>query len=138
MAPGIGKTFDHGKKLEEGTRPPVYQQQWDRKFTARFVETLKQAGVTVVRTAFQAPNMNAIAERWVLSVKSECIDKMILFGEDSLRRSLREYCAHHHTERPHQGLGNELIDSDKSTGDGDIITHERLGGLLKSYRRSAA
>ena len=82
--------------------------------------------------------MNAIGECWVLSVKSECLDKMILFGEDSLRRSLREYCAHHHTERPPQGLGNELIDGDKSAGDGDVITHERLGGLLKSYRRPAA
>ena len=86
----------------------------------------------------RGPNMNAIGERWVLSVKSECLEKMILFGHDHLARVLREYVTYFHTDRPHQGLGNELIDGDKSAGDGDVITHERLGGLLKSYRRSAA
>ena len=94
--------------------------------------------------------MNAFAERWVLSVKSECLDHTrpsrasarwvpaILFGEHSLRRALREYCAYHHVERPHQGLGNELIDGKPSTGNGDVVAHERLGGLLNSYHRTAA
>ena len=100
---------------------------------------LADAGVTVARTAYQAPNMNAIAERWVLSIKSECLDRMILFGEDSLRRTLREYCAHHHTERPHQGLGNELIHGDADvSAHGAVVETERLGGLLRSYSRSAA
>jgi len=109
----------------------------DSKFAAEFTRILVEAGIEVVRTAFQAPNMNAIAERWVLSVKGECLSKMILFGEDSLRRALREYCAHHHTERPHQGLGNELIDGKPSTGDGDVVVRDRLGGLLNSYHRAA-
>ncbi len=82
--------------------------------------------------------MNAFAERWVLSAKSECLDKMILFGQDHLDRVLRQFTEHYHAERPHQSLGNEVIDGEPSTGDGDVITHERLGGLLKSYRRSAA
>ena len=83
--------------------------------------------------------LNAIAERWVLSVKFECLDRMILFGEESLRRALREYGVHFHGERPHQGLGNELID-DESRSDsptGEVVETERLGGLLRSYHRAA-
>ena len=82
--------------------------------------------------------MNAFAERWVLSIKSECVDKMIFFGSRSLERELREFVAHYHAERPHQSLGNELIDGRPSTSDGDVVAHKRLGGLLRSYRRSAA
>ena len=84
--------------------------------------------------------MNAIAERWVLSVKSECLDRMILFGTAALRRALREYGAHFHHERPHQGLGNELVvaDGTADSGTGQVLETERLGGLLRSYRRAAA
>jgi transposase InsO family protein len=102
------------------------------------VRILEEAGIHVVRTAFQAPNMNAIAERWVLSVKTECLDRMVLFGQAHLERVLREYAAHYHTERPHQGLGNEVIDGKPATGDGGVLVHERLGGLLNSYHRPAA
>ena len=109
----------------------------DSKFTAQFKRILKDAGVTVVKISFQAPNMNAIAERWVLSVKSECLNQMILFGEPSLRRALKEYGAHFHGERPHQGLGNELVQDEPFIGTGDVVVTERLGGLFQSYRRSA-
>jgi len=127
----VGDGFLHGKRFLIIDR--------DSKFTAQFCRILEGAGVTAVRTSFQAPNMNAVAERWVLSVKSECLDRLILFGEHSLRRALRQYCAHHHTERPHQGLGNELIGgAAPAMGNGDVVNHERLGGLLKSYRRSVA
>ena len=111
----------------------------DTKFTGQFKRILHDAGVEVVHTAYQAPNMNAIAERWVLSVKTECLDHLILFGEASLRRALREYGAHFHQERPHQGLGNEVIDphlgDDSPTG--EVVETQRLGGLLRSYHRAA-
>jgi transposase InsO family protein len=112
----------------------------DTKFTAQFQRILNDTGVEVVHTAFQAPNMNAYAERWVLSIKSECLDRMILFGEASLRRALREYGAHFHQERPHQGLGNELIAPEHRVDSptGNVVVDERLGGLLQSYRRIAA
>jgi transposase InsO family protein len=110
----------------------------DKKFTAQFREILQGAGVAVVQTAFQAPNMNAFAERWVKSVKTECLDKMILFGRGHLERALREYVVHYHSERPHQGLGNELIDGVPSNGLGEVVARERLGGLLNSYHRTAA
>ena len=110
----------------------------DTKFTARFRETLRDAGVEVGRTAFQAPNMNAFAERWVRSIKTECLNKMIFIGPASLDRALREYVAHYQRERPHQGIDNELIEGDvEPIGTGDIIEHERLGGLIRHYRRAA-
>ena len=93
----------------------------------------------IINTAYQAPNMNAIAERWVLSAKTECLSRMILFGEASLRRALREYGAHFHQERPHQGLGNELIapETTATKAGGEVVEVERLGGLLPSYQRAA-
>ena len=112
----------------------------DTKFTAQFQRILNDTGVEIVHTAFQAPNMNAYAERWVASVNSECLDRMILFGEQSLWRALREFVAHFHRERPHQGLGNELIVplSEVDSPTGNVVVDERLGGLLRSYRRVAA
>ena len=111
----------------------------DSKFTDQFKRILHNAGVEVVYTAYQAPNMNAIAERWVLSVKTECLSHLILFGEASLRRALREYGAHFHQERPHQGLGNEVIDPQQSSDSptGEVVDTQRLGGLLRSYYRAA-
>ena len=80
---------------------------------------------------------NAHAERFVRSIKEECLDRMILFGEEHLRRVLDEYLAHYNHERNHQGIGNELIDGRPVCGSGAIECSERLGGLLKYYRRAA-
>ena len=126
-----------GDGFLEGIRYLILDR--DSKFTDQFKRILTEAGVDIVTTAYQAPNMNAIAERWVHSVKTERLDRMILFGEDSLRRALTEYVTHHHTERPHQGLGNELVRrcDDGPRGDGKVVETERLGGLLRSYRRAA-
>ncbi len=79
------------------------------------------------------------AERWVRSIKEECLDRLIFFGTTSLHRALREFETHYLEERPHQGLGNELVQPPTRTvGDGTIERHERLGGLLNHYRRRAA
>ena len=80
---------------------------------------------------------NAFAERFVLSIKSECLRRMIFFGERSLRRAISEYVAHYHQERAHQGLGNERIERVVAVGDGEVVCSERLGGMLKCYRRAA-
>ena len=94
----------------------------------------------VVRTAYKAPNQNAFAERFVRSIKSECLDRMILFGEAALIRAQREFIAHYLTERNHQGLGNRLISGDveHAQAQGEVIARERLGGLLRYYHRAAA
>ncbi|QDU82486.1 Integrase core domain protein [Polystyrenella longa] len=88
----------------------------------------------------KSPNMNAYLERFMRSLKSECLKKMIFFGQHSLERALREYVAHYHSERNHQGLENQLIDPGEEIGcvAGKIECRERLGGLLKYYYRDAA
>ncbi|MFT4543407.1 MAG: putative transposase [Planctomycetota bacterium] len=108
----------------------------DTKFTAQFKRILKDAGVEVVLTPKRAPNCNAFAERFVLSIKSECLGKMIFFGERRLREAIREYLEHYHAERAHQSLGNCHIEASSVEG-GEVICDERLGGLLKCHRRAA-
>jgi transposase InsO family protein len=82
--------------------------------------------------------MNAYAERFVKSIKSECLDQMIFLGRESLVRTIAEYATHYHKERSHQGIGNELIDGVAPQGEGVVEVRERLGGLLKYYHRRAA
>jgi putative transposase len=88
----------------------------------------------------RSPNLNAYAERWVRSVKEECLSKLILFGERSLRRALTEYVAHFHAERNHQGKGNVLLFPPVAVRHraGTVRCRERLGGLLRYYDRDAA
>jgi transposase InsO family protein len=78
----------------------------DTKFCDRFRSILRDGGVEPLRLPARSPNLNAFAERWVRSVKQECLSKLILVGEGSLRRALNEYVAHFHSERNHQGKGN--------------------------------
>jgi hypothetical protein len=82
----------------------------------------------------RSPNLNAYAERWVLSVKQECLSKLILFGERSLRRALSEFIDHFHPERNHQGKSNVLLfPADVATRrlhNRAVLCQERLGGLL--------
>ena len=109
----------------------------DAKFTAEFRSILQVTGVDVIRTPRQAPNCNAYAERFVLSIKSECLNRMMFFGEASLRRAVGEYLQHYHHERPHQGLGNETLRVARRGTTGEVRCTERLGGLLKHYERAA-
>tara|TARA_R110002072_G_scaffold27804_1_gene90150 strand:+ start:154 stop:1221 length:1068 start_codon:yes stop_codon:yes gene_type:complete len=111
----------------------------DALYSKQFVRILKHADTKVVHTAIQAPNMNSLAKRWVLTAKSECLSKMILFDEQHLRRTLCAFVDHYHQDRPHQSLDNNLIKpqhGDPPT-DGEIVVDERLGGLLRSYRPTA-
>jgi putative transposase len=91
-----------------------------------------------MRTPFCAPNCNAHAERFVHSIKEECLNRLIPFGERHFRRALAEFVAHYHRERNHQGLDNDIIES---VGDahpvGAIRRRQRLGGLLSYYYRAA-
>ncbi len=109
----------------------------DTKFTEQFRKAIAAAGTAVVVTPYRAPNCNAHAERFVRSIKQECLDRTILFGEAHLQRVLGEYVAHYHAERNHQGLDNELIDGADVRNVGRVECDERLGGLLKYYRRAA-
>ena len=113
----------------------------DPLYTRAFRSTLAEAGVNVVRLPARSPNLNAFAERFVLSAKSECLDRLIPLGERHLRHLLGEYVAHYHTERNHQSLGNELIEpipANTNAGGGVVRRRARLGGLLSYYYREAA
>ncbi len=111
----------------------------DSKYTTEFQEILKENDVDVVPIPPKSPNCNPHAERFVRSVKEECLDRMILFGRNALDRALREYRLHYLRERNHQGLGNQLIESIPPNADAPTVQcRERLGGLLRYYHRAAA
>ena len=112
----------------------------DSKYTAAFRAILKSAGLKIIRLPPYSPNLNACSERWELSVESELLDRIVLFGEEGLRRALSEYVEHYHEERSHQGLDNVIPfpRRDHASDKGEIECQERLGGLLKLYSRKAA
>jgi transposase InsO family protein len=112
----------------------------DTKFTQSFRAIIASGQVEPLALPARSPNLNAYAERWVRSVKEECLSKLILFGERSLRRALSEYVDHYHEERNHQGKGNVLLfprnrDLDRERR---FQCRERLGGLLRYYHQEAA
>ena len=112
----------------------------DTKYTQSFRAIIVSGQVEPLVLPARSPNLNAYAERWVRSVKEECLSKVILFGECSLRRALSEYVEHFHAERNHQGKGNVLLfprDTDVCR-EGPVQCRERLGGLLRYYHQEAA
>jgi len=109
----------------------------DAKWSVAVRERLEEAGIRVVQTPYQAPNANAHAERFVRSVKEECLDRIIPIGEGHFRRAVTEFVAHYHRERNHQGLDNTLIEGAALTDAGRVRRQSRLGGLLNFYTRAA-
>jgi transposase InsO family protein len=110
----------------------------DRKWSRAVLEFLDGAGIRVIRTPFRAPNCNAYAERFVRSIKEECLDRVIPLGERHLRRTVAEFVAHYHGERNHQGIGNELIvRAPGPRTNGRVRRRQRLGGMLNFYYRAA-
>jgi putative transposase len=114
----------------------------DSKYCSSFRQVIEAGSVKTLALPPRSPNLNAYAERWVRSVKEECLAKLILLGEGSLRRALRHYQAHYHEERNHQGKDNVLLfplPTQAVSGEqGKVRCRERLGGLLKYYKREAA
>ena len=114
----------------------------DTKFCPAFLDLIKAHGIEPVKLPAKSPNLNAVAERWVRTVKSEVLSKLILLGESSLRRVLSQFVIHYHEERNHQGKGNVLLFPAKGQQigslEGTIRCKERLGGLLQYYYRKAA
>ena len=116
----------------------------DPLYTACFRQMLKDSGTNPVRLPAGSPDLNAFAERFVLSIKSlqcfECLNKIIPLGEKHLRNAIKEYMEHYHIERNHQGLGSSIIHADKNVGKGEgvVKTRSRLGGFLNYNYRAAA
>jgi putative transposase len=112
----------------------------DTKYCEGFRQMLAREGIKVIRLPPRSPNLNAYAERFVRSIKEECLSKMIPIGQGMLRRALREYLEHYHRERKHQGIGNVLLmqPSTETSHQGAVTPRQRLGGLLNYYDRAAA
>jgi putative transposase len=134
----------------QGLRVRYVQHDRDGKFAAAFDEALQRRHVEVVRTPFCAPNCQAFVERFIGSIRWECLDHFIFFGLQHLNSVAATYLAHYLGERPHQGKENELLTGD--TGESktcdrpdqelislrDVRCEQQLGGLLKHYSRKAA
>ena len=112
----------------------------DPLFTAEFLKMIADTGVESVKLPPRSPNLNAHAERFVRSIKESCLDRLIFFGEDSLRTAIQNFVAHYHGERNHQGLGNRLISPEPGHlgTSGKVQRRQRLGGMLNYYYRAAA
>jgi Integrase core domain len=104
----------------------------DPLFTREFLSMLAETGVKSVRLQPRSPNLNAYAEKFVRTIKESCLDRMILFGEKSLRTAISSFVVHYHTERNHQGLANRLISPEAAhLGKvGMVQRRGRLGGML--------
>ncbi len=162
----IAKKFDGSKKRRSPGRPPIDKAiedqilqcardetmaDWgfldgkkylihdrDCKYCPAFLRIIKDSGVDLVNLPRRSPNLNPYAERWVLSIKHECLSKLILFGEKSLRRAVTQYVAHYHEERHHQSKDNTILLPSQDRSKGSVCCRERLGGLLRFYYRDVA
>jgi transposase InsO family protein len=112
----------------------------DTKYTDQFRKLVRDSGTEVIRLPPMSSNLSAYAERFVRSIKQECLNRIIFVGQASLRRAITEYVQHYHQERNHQGLDNKLIQPclADATNDGTICRRQRLGGMLSFYHRMAA
>lgn len=139
----------------QGLPVSYVQRDRDSKFTKSFDAKLKSHSVKTIKNAYRSPNTNAYVERFIQSIEQECLDRFVVFGTQHLDCLCREYLAHYHEERPHQGDGidNQLLRQTKKRGRpkqkrgslndeivplSEVHCKERLGGLLKSYSRNAA
>jgi transposase InsO family protein len=111
----------------------------DTKYSAEFRSTLDREGIHLIRLPPRSPNLNAFAERFVRSIKSECLNRMIFFGQASLQHAIGQFMEHYHAERNHQGLENRLLrPAPLIAPTYPVRRRQRLGGMLNYYNRVAA
>ena len=140
--PGVPQLMRHATDAEDGflrhIRFLIHAR--DPRFRPAVRDPLPPADVTPLRLPARSPNLNAYTERFVRTIKDSCLERMVLIGEGSLRRAVREFVAHDHHERNHQGLDNRLILplSTAPPPRGRVPCRQRLGGMLHDDYRSAA
>ena len=124
--------FFMGKRYLIHDRDPLY--------TREFRDILDGVGIESVKLPPRSPNLNPHAERFVRTIKEGCLERMIFFGEHSIRNAVMNFCVHYHVERNHQGLDNQIMAPDALVGNitGRIRRRQRLGGMLNYYCRDAA
>jgi len=115
----------------------------DAKFTRMFDDVWRSTGAEVIRTPVRAPNANAVAERWVGTVRRECLDQLLIVGPQQLVRVLRRYLQHYNQHRPHRSLAHATpVPSDRAEARdapnlGRLCRRDVLGGLIHEYRYAA-
>ena len=110
----------------------------DTKFTRAFETIFQTECIESVRTPFRTPQANAFAERWVRSVRQECMDHLLVLNQRHLKRVLTEYIDYYNCARPHQGLAQKIPLTPEFSQKGPIHCREVLGGVLRDYYRKAA
>jgi putative transposase len=121
-----------------GTRYLIHDR--DPLYTRAFLEILTSTGIQPIKLPARSPNLNAYAERFVRSIKEECLNRVVLLGESHLRLIVQEYVEHYHRERNHQGLENQLLERapPPANAGAAVRRRQRIGGLLNHYHREAA
>jgi putative transposase len=124
----------------EGLKAEILMRDRDNMYVRDFDNAIKDVGIRIHPVAYRSPNQNAFVEQWIQSIKHECLNHFIVFGEDHFNYLISQYVEHYLAERPHQGLGNRLIDGEleSASDEGEILCRQRLGGVLKHYYRAAA
>jgi transposase InsO family protein len=124
---------------EQGVRFLI--RDGDSKYSRAFDEIFRSEGIRIVKTPIRAPRANALAERFVRTIRSECLDWLLIVNRRHLERVLRVYVDHYNRERPHRALGLRPPERDErreETAGGEIRRRDRLGGLIHEYYRAAA
>jgi putative transposase len=114
----------------------------DSKFSRSFDEVFRTEGVRIIKTPIRAPRANAFAERWVRTVRTECLDWMLVLGRRHLERILQTYIAHYNDARPHRGLDLKTPaarpePTPRYLGGSRVQRHDELGGLIHEYELAA-
>jgi transposase InsO family protein len=125
-------------RLFERTRFLIHDR--DSKFSASFDEVFRSEGIKVIHTPIRAPQANAYAERFVRTVRAECLDWLLIIGRRHLEYVLRTYAAHYNVERPHRALAlvpPEAGNTAARAANAKVERHDRLGGLIHEYRATA-
>jgi len=121
-----------------GQHPTYLIRDNDSKFGPAFARVAEDSGIEILRTAYRAPQMNAVCERFLGSVRRECLDHLLILGEAHLRRALQAYVAYFNGARPHQGIAQQVPASVAVAGSsGSIVATPVLGGLHHAYQRVA-
>ena len=131
---------------DRGQRPRFLIHDRDKKFSRAFDAIVQSGGITIIRTAIQAPNANAHIERWIGSARRECLDRMLIFGRRQLEHVLRVYVRHHNQHRPHRALdleapdavGMRVVRGDPAASATAVQRDDLLGGLLHEYHLPTA
>ncbi len=110
----------------------------DSKFTQAFDTVFASGGIHVIPTPLKAPNANAYAERWVRTVREECLDHLLIMNEMHLQRALKSYINYYENARPHQGLNQQMPIPQNSPDTGPVRKREVLGGIINDYYRAQA